>query len=91
MLLVVVFLQLERLDDAFRDYEVLRREMPGDVEVRRGLFDVQVALKKSKGEDVFKMRFGGDVENVTSNEQFQEAITSPGLCLIGIRQSLRSR
>ncbi|OAE36004.1 hypothetical protein AXG93_93s1430 [Marchantia polymorpha subsp. ruderalis] len=76
------FFNLERLDDAFRDYEVLRREMPGDVEVRRGLFDVQVALKKSKGEDVFKMRFGGDVENVTSNEQFQEAITSPGVSIV---------
>ncbi|KAG6541934.1 hypothetical protein Mapa_016659 [Marchantia paleacea] len=76
------FFNLERLDDAFRDYEVLRREMPGDVEVRRGLFDVQVALKKSRGEDVFKMRFGGDVEDVTSNEQFQEAITSPGVSIV---------
>ncbi|KAL3680795.1 hypothetical protein R1sor_023751 [Riccia sorocarpa] len=76
------YFMLERLDDALRDYEVLRMELPGDVEVRRGLFDVQVALKKSKGEDTFKLRFGGDVENVTTNEQFQEAVTSPGVAIV---------
>lgn len=73
-------LQLERWEDAVKDYEVLRREVPGDAEVARALFDVQVSLKKSKGEDTYKIRrFGGDVVEISTNDQYQEAITAPGL------------
>ncbi|MCO5573829.1 hypothetical protein L7F22_027604 [Adiantum nelumboides] len=74
--------KLERWDDALQDYEHLRRKMPEDREVARGLFDVQVAMKKLQGEDTHKMKFGGDVEEVLSDEQFQEAISSPGLSVV---------
>ncbi|KAI5063283.1 hypothetical protein GOP47_0021830 [Adiantum capillus-veneris] len=74
--------KLERWEDALQDYELLRRKMPEDLEVARGLFDVQVAMKKLQGEDTHKMKFGGDVEEVLSDEHFQEAISSPGLSLV---------
>jgi hypothetical protein len=71
-------LQLERWVDAVRDYEVLRRELPADNEVAESLFHAQVALKKSRGEEVYNMKFGGEVEEVSSLEQFRAAISSPG-------------
>lgn len=74
--------KLERWEDALQDYEFLRRKMPEDLEVARGLFDVHVAIKKSRGEDTRKMKFGGDVQEVLTDEQFQEAISSPGLSVV---------
>lgn len=63
-----------------RDYEVLRRELPDDNEVAESLFHAQVALKKSRGEEVYNMKFGGDVESVSGLEQFRAAISSSGEC-----------
>ena len=55
----------------------MRREIPGDVEVDRALFDVQIAMKRSPGEEINNMKFGGEVEVVSSNDQFRKAITAP--------------
>ena len=52
----------------------MRREILGDVEVDRALFDVQVAMKRSRGEEINNMKFGGEVEVVSSNDQFRKAI-----------------
>jgi hypothetical protein len=71
-------LQLERWADAVRDYEVLRRELPDDNGVAESLFHAQVALKKSRGEEVYNMKFGGGVEEVLGLEQFRAAISLPG-------------
>lgn len=71
-------MQLGRWEDAVRDYEVLRRECPNDNEIAEGLFHAQVALKKSRGEEVYNMKFGGDVEEVSGIEQFKAAISVPG-------------
>ena len=81
-----IHLQLERWEEALQDYEVLRRLMPDDLEVSRGLFDVQVAIRKSRGEEVHRMKFGGNVEEVLGDEQFHDAVRSPGknLCLTKI-------
>ncbi|KAG6421395.1 hypothetical protein SASPL_117946 [Salvia splendens] len=70
--------KLERWSEAVRDYEVLRRELPDDNEVAESLFHAQVALKKSLGEDVYNVKFGGDVESVSGLEQFRAAISSSG-------------
>ena len=70
--------QLEQWEDALRDYEVLRRELPNDMVVARGFFDLQVAMKKSRGEEIHKMRFGGGVEEVVDRDQFREVVNSPG-------------
>lgn len=76
------YLQLERLSEAVRDYEVLRRELPDDKEVAESLFHAQVALRKSRGEEVHNMKFGGEVESVSGLEQFRAAVSSPGKCAI---------
>ncbi|KAI5075145.1 hypothetical protein GOP47_0009221 [Adiantum capillus-veneris] len=74
--------KLERWEDALHDYEALKREMPGNSDVDRALFDVQVAMKKSRGQEIRGMKFGGDVEEVTSEEQFREAVGSAGLSVV---------
>ncbi|GFP79615.1 tpr repeat-containing thioredoxin ttl1 [Phtheirospermum japonicum] len=57
--------KLERWNEAVRDYEVLRRELPDNNEVAESLFHAQVALRKSRGEEVHNMKFGGEVESVS--------------------------
>lgn len=71
-------LQLGRWSEAVRDYEALRRELPGDNEVAASLHHAQVALKKSRGELVNKTKVIGEVEEVSSIEKFKAAISSPG-------------
>lgn len=78
----MVYSNLERWADCVRDYEVLRRELPGDTEVEEGLFRAQVALKTTRGEDVSNMKFGGEVEMVTNVEQFCATIRSPGVSVV---------
>lgn len=74
--------KLERWVDAVRDYEVLRKELPEDNEVAEALFHAQVALKKSRGEEVYNMKFGGEVEEVSGLEQFRAAISLPGVSVV---------
>ena len=61
---------------------MLRRELPDDKEVAESLFHAHVALKKSRGEEVHNMKFGGEVESVSGLEQFRAAVSSPGKCAI---------
>ncbi|MCO5561526.1 hypothetical protein L7F22_015146 [Adiantum nelumboides] len=75
-------LKLERWEDALQDYEVLRAKMPSDMEVARGYFDVQVAIKKSRGEEIYKMKFGGEVEEVFNEGQLREAVTFAGMSVV---------
>ncbi|KAL5989634.1 hypothetical protein ACLOJK_010527 [Asimina triloba] len=74
--------KLERWVDSVRDYELLRKELPGDKEVAEALFHAQIALKKSRGEEVYNMKFGGEVEEISGIEQFRAAISSPGVSLV---------
>ncbi|XP_040989167.1 TPR repeat-containing thioredoxin TTL1-like [Juglans microcarpa x Juglans regia] len=75
-------IKLEKWVEAVRDYEVLRRELPDDNEVAESLFHAQVALKKSRGEEVYNMKFGGEVEEVLGLEQFRAAISLPGVSVV---------
>ncbi|XP_047311350.1 TPR repeat-containing thioredoxin TTL1-like [Impatiens glandulifera] len=74
--------KLERWVEAIRDYEVLRRELPDDSEVAESLFHAQVAFKKSRGEEVHNLKFGGEVEVVTSLEHFKASISLPGASVV---------
>lgn len=74
--------KLERWEEAVKDYEVLRRELPNDNEVAESLFHAQVALKKSRGEEVYNLKFGGEVEEVSGLEQFRAAISLPGVSIV---------
>ncbi|WOK99851.1 TPR repeat-containing thioredoxin TTL1-like [Canna indica] len=74
--------KLERWAESVRDYEVLRKELPGDTEVAEALFRAQVALKTSRGEEISNLKFGGDVEEVTTLEQLHAAVGLPGASVI---------
>ncbi|KAK7401779.1 hypothetical protein VNO78_13540 [Psophocarpus tetragonolobus] len=74
--------KIERWEEAVKDYEVLRRELPNDNEVAESLFHAQVALKKSRGEEVYNLKFGGEVEEVSGLEQFRAAISLPGVSVV---------
>jgi len=74
--------KLERWEEALRDYEILRKELPGDKEVLQSHFYVQVELKKSRGEEIYNMKFGGEVEVLSSDDQFRDAINSPGVAVV---------
>ncbi|KAK7324536.1 hypothetical protein VNO77_28171 [Canavalia gladiata] len=74
--------KLERWEEAVKDYEILRRELPNDNEVAEALFHAQVALKKSRGEEVYNLKFGGEVEEVSGLEQFRAAISLPGVSVV---------
>ncbi|RCV16290.1 hypothetical protein SEVIR_3G128600v4 [Setaria viridis] len=76
------YAKLERWADCVRDYELLRKDLPGDTEVEESLFRAQVALKTTHGEEVSNMKFGGEVEAVTSLEQLRDAIHSPGVSVL---------
>jgi hypothetical protein len=70
--------QMERWDKAMRDYETLKKEMPGDLDIAKTLFQVQVAHKKAKGEKVIESQHGGKVEDISSSDRLREAISLPG-------------
>lgn len=74
--------KLEKWAESVKDYEILRRELPEDNEVAESLFHAQVALKKSRGEEIYNLKFGGEVEEVSGLEQFKAAISSPGVSVV---------
>ncbi|KAF2302281.1 hypothetical protein GH714_033976 [Hevea brasiliensis] len=73
--------KLGRWAEAVNDYEVLRRELPGDNEVLESLHQAQIKLKKSLGED-HNTKFGGEVEEISSIDKFKAAISSPGVKIV---------
>ncbi|CAF1934570.1 unnamed protein product [Brassica napus] len=74
--------KLERWAEAVSDYEILRKELSYDREIAESLFHAQVALKKSRGEVVLNMEFGGEVEEVFSLEELKAALTRPGVSVV---------
>ncbi|VFQ98706.1 unnamed protein product [Cuscuta campestris] len=80
-------MKLQLWVEAVRDYEVLKRELPHDTEVAESLFHAQVALKKSTGEEVCNLKFGGEVEIVSSLEQFRAAILSPEASVVHFKSA----
>ncbi|CAN6443806.1 unnamed protein product [Victoria cruziana] len=78
--------KLERWSEAVRDYEILRKDLPDDNEVAEGLFYAQVALKKSRGDEVYNMKFGGEVEEISDSDQFKAAVASPGVSVVHFKR-----
>ncbi|KAA8522487.1 hypothetical protein F0562_013152 [Nyssa sinensis] len=74
--------KLERWEAAIQDYEVLIQETPGDEEVGRALFEVQVQCKKQRGEDIEDMKFGSNLVFISSNERFRHFVTAPGMSVV---------
>ncbi|KAL1202434.1 TPR repeat-containing thioredoxin TTL2 [Cardamine amara subsp. amara] len=76
------YTKLGRWAEAVTDYEILRKELPYDKEIAESLFHTQVALKKSRGEVVLNMEFGGEVEEISSLEELKAALTRPGVSIV---------
>ncbi|KAL0559930.1 hypothetical protein IC582_000313 [Cucumis melo] len=74
--------KLERWEDAVKDLEVLRRELPGDHEVAESLHQAQVALKRSRGEVVDHRTVSGEVEEVSTLDKLKAAISSTGVSVV---------
>ncbi|XP_044501633.1 inactive TPR repeat-containing thioredoxin TTL3-like [Mangifera indica] len=74
--------KLGQWSEAVRDYEALRKELPGDNEVTESLHLAQIALRKSSREFTNTMKLGGEVEEVLSLEKFKAAISSPGVSIV---------
>ena len=75
--------------DAVSDYGRLRKLLPGDKEVAEAMFHAQVALKKSRGEEVSNLSFGGEVEKISGPEHLRDAVSSlPGKFFISVNFSL---
>lgn len=63
----------------------MKRELPGDNEVAESLHRAQIALKRTHGGDVhYNMKFGGEVEEVSSLDKFKDAVSSLGKFLMPI-------
>ncbi|KAJ0452926.1 putative tetratricopeptide-like helical domain superfamily, Thioredoxin domain-containing protein [Helianthus annuus] len=76
------YTKLERWAESVSDYEVLRRELPDNNDIAESLFHAQVALKKSRGEEVYNLKFGGEVELINNLEQFKAAVASTGASVV---------
>ncbi|XP_076931516.1 TPR repeat-containing thioredoxin TTL1-like [Bidens hawaiensis] len=79
--------KLERWAESVRDYEVLRRALPNDNDIAESLFHAQVALTKSRGEEVYNLKFGGEVELINDLEQLKAAILSTGASVVLFKTS----
>ncbi|KAJ0801596.1 putative tetratricopeptide-like helical domain superfamily, Thioredoxin domain-containing protein [Helianthus annuus] len=79
--------KLDQWGESVRDYEVLRRVLPDDNEIAESLFHAQVALKKFHGEEVYNMQFGGEVESITSLDQFKSTVSSTGTSVVLFKSS----
>ncbi|XP_030481199.2 inactive TPR repeat-containing thioredoxin TTL3 isoform X1 [Cannabis sativa] len=74
--------KLERWEAAIQDYEFLIREMPGNEEVGRALFEAKIQLERQHGEDIKDMKLGSNLVSISSTERFRHIVTSPGMCVV---------
>jgi DnaJ family protein C protein 7 len=73
---------LERWESAIQDYEMLIREKPGNEEVARALFEIQIKLKIMRGEDIKDLKFGSNLFCISTNDRFRHYVTSPGMSVV---------
>lgn len=71
-------MQLGRWEDAVRDYEVLRKEVPGDSEVAESLQRAKTSLS-NKSEEPKYLGFNNEVEEVSTLDKFKTATSLPGI------------
>ncbi|KFK35092.1 hypothetical protein AALP_AA5G234100 [Arabis alpina] len=78
--------KLGRWEDAVRDYEVLRKELPGDSEVAEALERAKAALS-SKSEEHKYLGFNNEVEEVSTFDKFNTATSLPGISVVYFKSS----
>ncbi|KAF7814165.1 TPR repeat-containing thioredoxin TTL1-like [Senna tora] len=74
--------ELGKWGEAVKDYETLRRMLPDNNDISQALFHAHVALKKSRGEEVSNLTFGGEVESISCLEQLRSTISLPGVFVV---------
>ncbi|CAL9245898.1 unnamed protein product [Arabidopsis halleri] len=78
--------KLGRWEDAVRDYEVLRKELPGDSEVAESLQRARTALSNISEEPKY-LGFNNEVEEVSTIDKFKTATSLPGICVFHFKSS----
>ncbi|CAH2063654.1 unnamed protein product [Thlaspi arvense] len=73
--------KLGRWDDAVRDYEVLRKELPGDSDVAESLQRAKAALSNKPQEPKY------EVEEVSTLDKFKTATSLPGISVFYFKSS----
>jgi DnaJ family protein C protein 7 len=68
---------MERWEQSLKDYEALRKEMPGNLEVAQAILEVQVAMKKLSRSGTEEKHLGVEIV-ICSNDQLREAISNHG-------------
>ncbi|KAF7822924.1 inactive TPR repeat-containing thioredoxin TTL3 [Senna tora] len=76
--------KLERWAEVVKDYETLKRELPGDNEVVESLRKAQLALQNSRRED-----YAGklEVESVSSLDGFKAVLASTGISVVHFKEA----
>lgn len=73
-------LQLEEWAEAVRDYEILKKELPGDSEVAESLSRAQDALMKLRRGDAYVKP--GESNGFSGSDRFKAVMHSPGKLFI---------
>jgi DnaJ family protein C protein 7 len=68
---------MERWEQSLKDYEALRKELPGNLEVAQAILEVQVAMKKLSRSGTEEKHLGVEIV-ICSNDQLREAISNRG-------------
>jgi hypothetical protein len=68
---------MERWEQSLKDYEALRKEMPGNLEVAQAILEVQDAMKKLSRSGTEEKHLGVEIV-ICSNDQLREAISNHG-------------
>ncbi|XP_020275957.1 TPR repeat-containing thioredoxin TTL1-like [Asparagus officinalis] len=71
--------KLERWGASVEDYEILLRQMPGDDEVVKALFEAHLHLTKQPGEKVKDSENDAGLMTITSENQLMNIIMLPGI------------
>jgi thiol-disulfide isomerase/thioredoxin len=72
---------MERWEQSLKDYEALRKEMPGNLEVAQAILEVQVAMKKLSRSGTEEKHLGVEIV-ICSNDQLREAISNHGIAVV---------
>ncbi|CAF2123726.1 unnamed protein product [Brassica rapa] len=75
--------KLGRWEDAVRDYEFVRRELPGDSEVAESLERAKTALSQESK----SLGFNNEVEAVSSLDKFKNSVSLPGVSVFHFKSS----
>jgi hypothetical protein len=70
-------IQMERWEQSLKDYEALRKILPGNLEVAQAILEVQVAMKKLSRSGTEEKHLGVEIV-ICSNDQLREAISNHG-------------